>query len=62
MNNYKEFMDRLQAKEIARKAYKEINELMDKLQKEMPDSFPIHFHWDGCISVDDDFFTERELC
>lgn len=43
---------------IARMAYKEIKEAIENWE----DSYGIvRCHWDGCISVDDEFFQEREL-
>lgn len=56
-------MDRLQAKVIARIAYKEIQAVMEKWESQYRsgNDLCISFNWDGCISVDVHFFSEREL-
>jgi hypothetical protein len=56
-------MNRLQKLQIARMAYRDIRSAIDKWQcDEDPLIYiNIYSHWDGCITVDDELFQEREL-
>ena len=56
-------MNRLQKLQIARMAYKDINQSIEKWQRPelCGNDLPILCHWDGCITVDDELFHEREL-
>lgn len=42
--------------EIAKLAYRDIMSAINRWE-----NGDISFHWDGCISVDDELFHEREL-
>ena len=53
-------MNRLQKRRIAKIVFAEIKAVIDKWEDRCGD-LPIHFFWDGCISVDDEFFHEHEL-
>lgn len=56
-------MNRLQKLQIARMAYKDIMQVIDKWcdSTRCSDCLGIYFHWDACITVDDELFHEREL-
>lgn len=54
-------MDRYNARKIARIAYNEIIAVIGKWESENDCQFGIYAHWDGCITVGDEFFNEREL-
>ena len=54
-------MNRLQAFKIARIAYKEMNAVVEKWNHGVIDYLPVKFHWDGCITVGEEFFNEYEL-
>ncbi len=51
----------MQARKIAKIAYKEIAGMITKWKEGPVDWLPIDFHWNGNITVDDHFFCEREL-
>jgi hypothetical protein len=54
-------MNRYNLQKIARIAYRDIRSVIDNWEKENDCQFGIHFHWDGCITVDDELFYEHEL-
>ena len=54
-------MDRYNARKIARIAYKDIKSVIQEWEVENDCQFGIHANWDGCITVGDEFFNEREL-
>lgn len=54
-------MERGIAQKIAKLAYRDIRFVIDKWEVENDCVFGIHVHWDGCITVGDEFFNEREL-
>jgi hypothetical protein len=51
-------MNREEKLEIAKRAYKDIIGVISAWENHYE---TISFHWDGCISIDDEFFTEIEL-
>lgn len=53
-------MNRLEARKIAKIAYKQISEVVEQWEKNQTD-LPISIHWDGCITVGNEFFTEMQL-
>lgn len=53
-------MNALEALKIARIAYKQINDAIQTLETQY-EKEELRCCWDGCIQVDDHFFTEREL-
>ena len=53
-------MNRLQKLRIAKIAYRDIKSVIEKWDDHSMD-LPICFHWDGCITVDDELFHEHEL-
>jgi len=54
-------MNKFRSKKIAKIAYRDIKSVIDKWEKENDCIFSIHFHWDGCITINDELFHEREL-
>ena len=52
-------MTREEALIIAKSAYKSIESAIFHFECE--DHVEVGFGWDGCIQVDEHFFTEREL-
>ncbi len=54
-------MNRLQALKIAKIAYKEVNEVMEKWNAGVINYLPIDFDWHGNIKVDAHLFLEQEL-
>ena len=51
-------MNSLQKRAIAKMVYKEIDDIIEKWSHK---DLPILFHWDGCITVDDELFHEHQL-
>jgi hypothetical protein len=54
-----EISDRAKKLAIARAAYKEIKNVIDKFENNS--QFLVTSDWDGCITVDDEFFQGSEL-
>ncbi len=55
-------MNDLQRRAIARLAYKEIREVMDKWESLGEYGYlPLMCHWDECITVDDTLFHGHQL-
>ena len=54
-------MHRMEARKIAKIAYKEISEVIKKWTEGPIDWLPIDFHWEGNVTVGDQFFCEMEL-
>jgi len=52
-------MNREQKLLLAKLSYRDISRVIDEWEKES--GFNIYFHWDECISVDDELFHAREL-
>ena len=55
-------MNSLQKRAIARLAYEEISAVINKWES-LGNYGDLHFcaHWDGCITVDDELFHERQI-
>ena len=51
-----EYLDKLL---IARQAYYDINQVIDKYENTEKQS--VWFCWDGCIQVDDELFHEHQI-
>lgn len=55
-------MNTMQKLAMARIAYKEIMEVIDKWENlNKYNTMYFSFHWDGCITVDDELFHEHQL-
>jgi hypothetical protein len=52
-------MNNLQKRAIAKIAYKQVMAVMDQWYSSY--DLQISFHWDGCITIDDEFFHEYQL-
>lgn len=52
-------MNSLQRLAIAKLAYKDIRAVIDKWDCNR--DLPILFHWEGCITVDDELYHEHQL-
>ena len=56
-----EKMNRLEALKIAKIAYKEMNDVVEKWNMGTINWLPVQFHWSGNITVGDHDFIEGEL-
>jgi len=54
-------IERYEALKIARIAYKEMIDIVEKWNTGLIDFLPINFHWDGCLTIGAHSFEEREL-
>lgn len=54
-------MNRLEALKIAKIAFKEMNDVVEKWNIGVINWLPVQFHWDGNVSVGEHDFMDYEL-